>query len=60
MEITKAINAYPSGQTRALYSAYPAYNNIVQVQSERILEMMNKVMKQQNIKGNIARYGFDF
>lgn len=55
MEASKAINAFPSGVTRSLYSAIPAFNQIVEEQSEKILNIVSTVLKLQHIKGNIQR-----
>lgn len=51
----KATNAFPSGPTRTLYTAHPAFNNVVTKTSEQILAVMAKILKHQQIKGNIQR-----
>lgn len=55
VDLMKATNAFPSGPTRTLYTAHPAFNNIVSHTSERILAVMAKILKHQQIKGNIQR-----
>lgn len=55
METSKCINAFPSGVTRSLYSAIPAFNKIVDDQSEKILQVVSTVLKHQHIKGNFQR-----
>ncbi|XP_055850996.1 exosome component 10 [Episyrphus balteatus] len=52
---TKTINAFPSGASRDLYCAYPTFGKIVDSQSYRIMSVISKVLKFQNIKGNIQR-----
>ncbi|XP_055903687.1 exosome component 10 [Eupeodes corollae] len=52
---TKIINAFPSGTSRDLYCAYPTFGKIVDSQSYRIMGLISKVLKFQNIKGNIQR-----
>lgn len=55
VDATKAANALPSGASRDLYSAYPAFQKILNIQSERILNIIQNVIKYQNIKGNIQK-----
>lgn len=55
VEATKYANSFPVGASRSLYSAYPAFNNAVQNHSEKILGIISKVLKLQQIKGNIQR-----
>lgn len=55
MEATKCANAFPSGPTRTLYTAYPAFTNIIEDTSDQILGIISKVLKFQDIKGNIQR-----
>uniref|UniRef100_A0A0K8US75 Exosome complex component 10 homolog n=1 Tax=Bactrocera latifrons TaxID=174628 RepID=A0A0K8US75_BACLA len=55
VEATKAVNSFPQGAARDLYCAYPAFGKIVDAQSDRIFGLMSKVLKWQNIKGNIQR-----
>lgn len=52
---TKTINAFPSGASRDLYCSYPTFGKIVDSQSYRIMGIISKVLKFQNIKGNIQR-----
>lgn len=56
VEATKCTNAMPSGASRSLYSAYPAFGKTIDVHSEKILSIISKVLKKQQIKGNIQRY----
>lgn len=55
VEATKCTNTMPSGISRNLYSAYPAFSKVIDTQSEHILSIISKVIKLQQIKGNIQR-----
>lgn len=55
VQATKCTNSFPVGASRNLYSAYPAFNNIVLNHSEKILSIISKALKLQQIKGNIQR-----
>lgn len=52
----KATNAFPSGPTRTLYASHSSFNNVVSKTSEQILNVMAKILKHQQIKGNIHRF----
>ena len=54
-EATRAANAFPQGSSRDLYCAYPSFGRIVDHQSNRLLHIISKVLKWQNVKGNIQR-----
>lgn len=45
----------PSGTSRNLYSAHPAFGQVIEKHSEQILNIISKVLKKQQIKGNIQR-----
>ncbi|XP_011189712.2 exosome component 10 [Zeugodacus cucurbitae] len=55
VEATKAVNSFPQGAARDLYCAYPTFGKIVDEQSHRIFGLVSKVLKWQNVKGNIQR-----
>lgn len=55
MAATKAMNAFPSGATRDLYSAHPTFGKIVDAQCSQILEIITGVLRQQKVKGNMHR-----
>lgn len=55
VEATKCTNAMPSGTSRNLYSAHPAFGKVIDKHSEKILSIISKVLKKQQIKGNIQR-----
>lgn len=54
-EASKAVNMFPSGASRDLYSAYPIFGKIVDTSSNRILGLIQEVLQHQNIRGNIQR-----
>lgn len=54
-EATKCANTFPAGNSRNLYSAYPAFNNVIGKHSEKILGIISNVLKLQQIRGNIQR-----
>ncbi|CAD6992966.1 unnamed protein product [Ceratitis capitata] len=55
VEATKAVNFFPQGSARDLYCAYPTFGRVVDEQSHRIFGLVSKVLKWQNVKGNIER-----
>lgn len=55
MEATKAVNSLPSGASRDLYSAHQSFSKVMAQQSENVLEVVQTVLRLQNIKGNIVR-----
>ncbi|XP_053970145.1 exosome component 10 [Anastrepha ludens] len=55
MVATKSTNSFPQGAARDLYCAHPTFGRIVDEQSHRILGLISKVLKWQNVKGNIQR-----
>lgn len=56
IEATKCINAFPANSSRNLYSAHPTFHKIVDKHSEKMLSIISKIIKLQNIKGNIQRF----
>lgn len=55
VQAMKAINAFPSGPNRTIYSSYPSFNTAVAQTSDQILGIIAKVLAMQKIKGNIQR-----
>jgi PMC2NT (NUC016) domain len=56
VKATKAVNELPvHGASRDLYSAHAAFRNVMDVKSERVLELAHQLIQLQNIKGNIVR-----
>lgn len=56
LEGSKCTNAFPSGPTRSLYAACPAFSKIVEFQSNKILNAMQYVIKKNHVRGNIQRF----
>ncbi|XP_055679646.1 exosome component 10 [Lutzomyia longipalpis] len=52
---TKASLALPAGASRDLYCAQPSFIRIVNGESDKILDIVGKILKHQNIRGNIQR-----
>ncbi|XP_067617053.1 exosome complex component 10 homolog [Eurosta solidaginis] len=55
VEATRVANSFPQGSARDLYCAYPTFGRVVDEQSDRIFGLISKVLKWQNVKGNIQR-----
>ncbi|KAG4077921.1 hypothetical protein HA402_013855 [Bradysia odoriphaga] len=55
VEGSKCTNAFPSGPTRSLYAACPAFSKVVEFQSNKILNAMQYVIKKNHVRGNIQR-----
>ncbi|XP_059611929.1 exosome component 10 [Phlebotomus argentipes] len=52
---TKASMALPTGASRDLYTAQPSFIRVMNQESDKILNILGKILKHQNIKGNIKR-----
>ncbi|XP_030573522.1 exosome component 10 [Drosophila novamexicana] len=52
---TRNCNAFPQGAARSLYLSYPGYARMLEEQSQRVLGLINKVLKTENISGDIKR-----
>lgn len=55
VEATKCTNAMPSGTSRNLYSAYPAFTRVIDTHSAKILSIIHRVIQKQQVKGNIQK-----
>lgn len=55
MGTTKAVNAFPTGASRDIYSTYPSFANVIDHQCDRILGIISHVLKKESIRGNIQR-----
>lgn len=55
VEATKCTNVMPSGTSRNLYSAYPAFTKTLDAHSAKILSIIHRVIKKQQVKGNIQK-----
>lgn len=54
MKATKCVNAMPAGRSRDLYVSHAAFRRIVAEQGERILGVVNNVIRSQGIRGSIV------
>lgn len=45
----------PSGASRDLYTAQPSFIRVVNQESDRILDILGKILKHQSVRGNIKR-----
>ncbi|EDW67484.1 exosome complex component 10 homolog [Drosophila virilis] len=52
---TRNCNAFPQGAARSLYLSYPGYARMLEEQSQRVLGLISKVLKTENISGDIKR-----
>ncbi|GAB0091016.1 exosome component 10 [Sergentomyia squamirostris] len=52
---TKASMALPAGASRDLYTAQPSFIRVMNQQSDKILNIVGKILKHQEIRGNIKR-----
>ncbi|XP_030080070.1 exosome component 10-like, partial [Drosophila hydei] len=52
---TRCCNAFPQGAARSIYLSYPGYARMLEEQSQRVLGLINKVLKTENISGDIKR-----
>jgi exosome complex exonuclease RRP6 len=56
VKTTKAVNDLPvHGTSRDLYSAHAAFRHVMDVKTERVLQLAHQLIQMQNIKGNIVR-----
>lgn len=53
---TKCTNAYPANASRNLYSAHPTFHRVTNTLTDKLMSTISKVIKLQNVKGNIKRY----
>lgn len=58
LEAAKCTNAFPSGATRDLYAACPAFSKIVKFQSNKIMNAISYVIEKKIHKDRIQRYKF--
>lgn len=56
IDATKCTNAYPANASRNLYSAHPTFHRVTNTLTDKMMSTISKVIKLQNIKGNIRRY----
>ncbi|EDW14462.1 exosome component 10 [Drosophila mojavensis] len=52
---TRICNTLPQGAARSVYMSYPGYARMLEEQSQRVLGLINKVLKTENISGDIRR-----
>ncbi|KAL7727735.1 hypothetical protein ACLKA6_008072 [Drosophila palustris] len=52
---TRSCNNFPQGTARSLYLSYPGYARMLEEQSQRVLGLINKVLKVEKISGDIRR-----
>ncbi|KAH8418079.1 hypothetical protein KR222_011461, partial [Zaprionus bogoriensis] len=56
---TRCCNAIPQGPARSIYMSYPGYARMLEEQSQRVLGLINKVLKVEKISGDIRRRQVD-
>jgi len=52
---TRAANAFPQGNARALYLSYPGYARVMDELSQRVVGLIGNVFQAKEIKGDIKK-----
>ncbi|KAH8268017.1 hypothetical protein KR018_006364 [Drosophila ironensis] len=52
---TRAVTAFPQGTARDLYMTYPGYARVIDSLSQRVVGLIGRVVKSEDIKGDIKK-----
>jgi len=55
MGVTRLSNGIPCDETFALYSSFPAFKRIMDMEGKKCIDMMGKLLKRYNLQGDLPR-----